>query len=459
MKKTLFASLLAITLSACGPIPGPKPPIPPTPTPPAERTVAFVVRDTTGGVREGVTVQLNDLTPPGYHYGVTNHDGYVAFGNVTGALVATDTMLTQADCPTYVKPLTLTAGVNLTVRVGEYGAPPDVQLPAFECKPILPPPPTRVQALTMCMSFQGLTVQTQQYGELPWWEAPLTWLDLQSDREAVYAAKHANHNAFCPNGDTHAMVFVPHGDPLYNEWGQAYSPDKFGARDWTNGNQGPMDPKFVALVTEVRQHGFIPFIVGAEEYGNPDVGKAIQQAKIMHDALRDAPAGDLREHGVFLPGFDGVFYGWEPSHVVIPQWAAAIRSWCSWCFIAIEHQTGHIPLGEGPSDWTPTGLMKDFDAVYSEFNDDQFDDTVWQIGGRLLGPAYIRPPEQPANDDPNPPHYLEQGSPRGPFVTCAMEFGTYGYVRWYYGPTPQANDEHVAGQRAYFVKTGWTCGG
>lgn len=475
--KTWFTRLsLAVTLavsSACGgalaggtiSFPVFNPPTVPTPVviaAPSFRAVAVVVADNFHVLRVGAHVQLNDTQPPGFHYGDTNTDGYVAFDNVNTSIVDTFVVVTQPGCVDYTQALKLPAG-NQTIRVGFPGDGSatnneDVWLPPVNCTPPMPPIPSRMEVLKMCMSFQGLTVHTQQYGDLPWWEAPLTWLDLPQDRQAVYAAKHANHNPWCPNGDTHAMVFVPFGKPIYDEPGQPYSADRFPARDWTNGNT-VMDPKFVALVTEVRQNGFIPIIVGAEEYGFPDPSKAIVQISLIVQALQRAPAGDLTQHVSLMPGFDGVFYGWEPSHSAIPLWAQAIRAICPWCYIAIEHGTGHIPLGEGASDWTPVGLMKDFDALYSEFNDDQYDDTTWQIPARLLCGAYVRPSIQPSGDDPNPPCYL-LGSPRGPQINCAMEFGTYGYVRGSYGPTPQANDDHVNNvQRPYFVKLGYTCGG
>src|SRR5262249_46850154 len=86
------------------------------------------------------------------------------------------------------------------------------------------------------------------------------------------------------------------------------------------------------------------------------------------------------------------------------------------------------PLGEGGSDYAPGGRMQDFDFVLGEYPGDLQGDMVWQILGRMVRP-YHRPPEQPADDDPNPPYYLRQPSPRGPFAYNCFEWNLYDWVR------------------------------
>lgn len=367
------------------------------------------------------------------------------------------------DCVTSIPDGSYDFFVGVTVGVAGYGQGWFVGANGSTCPssltPIAPPfpqPATRDAILKMCMSFQGLNVQTS-FGNEPYFEASLAWHDQLADRQAIYAAKHASRNAFCPNGDTHAMIFVPWGHPLYDEAGQFYTADKFPAIDWTN-NSTAMDPKFIALVTEVIQNGFIPVIVGAEDLGWVTPALANHQVSRFVSALQTAPVGDLTKYVSLMPGFDGVFYGWANDQTSIPGWASSIRTTCPLCNIVIEHQTGHIPLGEGPSDWTSGGAMQVYDALYSEFNDDQFDDTVWQIGARTLGlvskgGTYVRPAGQPSGDDPNPPYYIPNPNPRGKIYVCAMEFGTYGWVRRQY------DNVHVAGQRAYFQNIGYSCGG
>lgn len=342
---------------------------------------------------------------------------------------------------------------------------PRVLTPLVPPPPPLPPAPSRDEALNVCLSFQGLTVHTQQYGDLPWFESALTWLDLPADRQAVYAAKRAAKNLFCPGGDTHALIHVPVGDPLYDEPNQPYSSDRFGPRDWTNG-MTKMDPKFTALVQEVRRAGFIPLVFACGDGAEPkNYACAMAETPLLLDALQHDGLRDLRQDVVFIPGYDGVFYGWgqnaEETRREIISWPTLIRASCPLCYIGIEHNTGHIPLGEGDGDWVDAGQMRIFDLLLSEFDDDRFDDSVWQIAARTIGPAYNRPAEQPAADDPGAPFgpnagqfYLRQGTPRGRFYACAFEFGLYGQVHGDY------DGNHVnTAQRPYFKNIGYSCGG
>jgi hypothetical protein len=323
----------------------------------------------------------------------------------------------------------------------------------FVLQPVPPPPfppaPLRASVLNVHITGQGMYVNTQQFGTLPWWEAALTYLN-PADRNAVYVAKHAS--TAWPGGDTHAIIAVPSGRALYDEPNQPYSADRFPPLDWTNGGT-QMVPEFDALVIEVIQNGFIPMI-----FLDETMDTSFKTLPVVINALQHSPQGDLTPYVIIGPGWDGVFYGWEPSHTVIPQWAANARALCPNCYLFIEHNVGHIPLGEGPSDWCPTCLMKDFDLLLSEFWDGVFDDTVWQIGARTIGlvskgGTYVRPPDQPAGDDPNAPFYLAPGNNRGPFLACAFEFGMYGWVR------QSSTAAQQASWRQYFKNIGYVCGG
>jgi hypothetical protein len=308
--------------------------------------------------------------------------------------------------------------------------------------PPFPPPPTRQQALNVHITGQGLTVDTQQYGTLPWWEAALTYL-TSTDRNAVYAAKHAS--TAWPSGDAHAIIAVPSGRALYDEPNQPYNATAFPPLDWTNGGTA-MVPEFDALVIEVIRNGFVPMIFLDETMATSN-----KTLPVVIDALQHSALGDLTPYVIILPGWDGVFYGWEPSHEVIPAWAANARRQCPACYLGIEHNVGHIPLGEGDSDWTPTGLMKDFDLLLSEFWDGIFDDTVYQIAGRTIRP-YHRPADQVG--DPNPPMYMK-GNLRDPNAqpACFFEFGMYGWVR---GSSSAAS---IVQWRKRFKDLGYACGG
>lgn len=296
-----------------------------------------------------------------------------------------------------------------------------------------PTVPTRDQLIHVQTSgMQGLLVDTAQFGQLPWWDAALPWLDAL-DRVAVYAAK-------ASAGDTHCLIELPCGPPLYNESGQAYSPDKFGPLDWMAGNTA-VDPQLPALLDEVRLAGFLPVLFLGGDDGERGYPIAVQQLPLIVSAL-----GDRMRSTLIIPGWDGVFYGWTPEHIV--AFGAQFRSLCPNGYLGIEMSEGHIPLGEGPSDWCPTCRMKDYDVLLTEFSPDNLhQDSTWQIAGRLLGPAYIRPPDQPAGDDPNPPWYLRAGSPRGPVGTCAFEYDTYYWVR--------GSVAEVETHRAYLKSLGW----
>lgn len=315
----------------------------------------------------------------------------------------------------------------------------------WNLQPIPPPfpqPPPRAQVLNLHITGQGMNVDTQQFGTLPWWEAALTYLN-PADRAEVYKQKHQSTAWF--GGDTHVIIAVPSGRALYDEPNQPYSADRFPPLDWTNGGT-KMVPEFDALVIETIQNGFIPTI-----FLDETMDVSFKTLPVVIDALQHSPMGDLTPYVLIGPGWDGVFYGWEPSHTVIPNWAALARSVCPKCYLFIEHNVGHIPLGEGPTDWTPTGLMKDFDVLFSEFYDGVFDDTVWQIAGRTIRP-YNRPAEQVG--DPNPPDYMH-GNLRDPNrqPACAFEFGMYGWVRSLSSAASQAS------WRQYFKNIGYTCGG
>lgn len=282
--------------------------------------------------------------------------------------------------------------------------------------------------------MQGLIVQTSQFGQLPWWDAALPWLNSQ-DRQTVYAAKHAK-------GDRHQLIALPSGPPLYNESNQSYSPDKFGPLDWTNNNTS-VDPRLNSLITEVLENDFIPVLFLNGDDGEAGYQVAIKQLPLVVNAL-----GPLMNSIVVVPGWDGVFYGYTPDHVV--AFGQLFRQLVPNGYLAIEMSEGHIPLGEGVGDWTPTGRMKDYDSLLVEFNPDNLhQDSTWQISARLLGPKWHRPSDEPSGDDTNPPWYLGAGSPRGPFAVIPFEYDTYPWVR---GLDPATDAAHAA----YLASVGWT---
>lgn len=448
MKKLL--SVLAFVLSACGPIPiPPQPPLPPDPPAVTLQTTDMVACDSPFDYNycAGAPGATFTITPQGMADSPRVQGGDSNGYTLVQGLPDTWKNAALAIRADGYEPFDTTVNIPGLVANNANVLPSgDHAHNAFQLKkivPPLPPPPTRSQVLNMHITGQGLIVNTQQFGTLPWWEAALTYLN-SADRATVYAAKHAS--TAWSGGDTHAIIAVPSGRALYDEPDQPYSADRFPPLDWTNSGT-KMSPQFAALVFELIQNKFIPMIFLDETFDTSN-----KTLPVVIDALQHSAYGDLTPYVIIGPGWDGVFYGWEPSHVVIPAWAAAGRAKCPKCYFFIEHNVGHIPLGEGPSDWTPTGLMKDFDLLLSEFWDGVFDDSVWQIAGRTIRP-YHRPAEQPTTDDPNPPFYLEPGSPRGPFLACAFEFAMYGFVR------SKSTPAQVQSWRQYFKDRGYTCGG
>lgn len=303
--------------------------------------------------------------------------------------------------------------------------PPPPPPPPPPLPPPLPSPPTRDQALAIRTSgMQGLTVHTDQFGDLPWFEAALSSLNA-TDRQAVYAVKHAA-------GDTHCLIDISWN---YAEPGQPYgSGNLVPPRDMT----GDLS-SFRDLVEEIIRAGFIPVVfLAGDGQSNPNGGyndpvgwtRGYQWLYMAMGRITTIPSEwqPLLPYIVFVPGFDGVFYGWDPYQVA--AFGSRFRTICPICYLAIEHNIGHIPVGGGPADYGFNGPMSTYDAILSEFDPyNLHQDSTWQIAGRLLGPRWRRPGDMPAGDDPAPPWYLAPGTPRGPYVTVAFEYDTYFWVR------------------------------
>jgi len=298
--------------------------------------------------------------------------------------------------------------------------PQPVPVPAPQPGPPPAPTPdpiptyTRDQVCRVRTSFQGLTVHTSQYGDLPWFEPAISSLSPE-DREAVYAAKHAA-------GDTHLGIAVSW---RYAEAHQAY--EHVPGRDLSNDL-----PTLRALVEDAIRHGFIVtlHLAGdgqstASGYNDPVGWTYGHQWLMAHLAEIIAAMDGVNDAILYVPGYDGVFYGWTPDQVI--AFGQKFRQLLPNGYLAIEHNIGHIPVGNGAGDWA--GPLQTYDVVLSEFDWPLHKDSTWQIAGRLLGPTYHRPSDQPAGDDPTPPWYLKAGTPRGKYYAIAYEYGEYQWVR------------------------------
>lgn len=304
----------------------------------------------------------------------------------------------------------------------------------------VPPVPSRDQLCAVQMSFQGLTFTTPSYGEVFWWET-IAWWPNPADRQAAYAAKRAA-------GDTHIIL----------DLSGAYKEGIPGAYNDTGADYAQNLPALVALAEEVIREGFLIDLrlagdgQGAGPGYNDPVGLTYGHDWLMANFPRIASAfAPLADYIVFVPGYDGIFYSWEPEQVV--AFGKLFRSIFPKGTLGLEFNTGHIPLGEGPGyrdAYGHGGCMQDYDVIYGEFDPFNYHaDSTWQICGRLVSP-YTRPIDQPAGDDPHPPFLLGAPNARGPWVFIAFEILTYNFVRGLCGP------EEPAAYRKYFKDMGCT---
>lgn len=409
----------------------PKPPVvvPPPVANPQYKAISIVTLDANGNPVKGVSVALDGNANA---FPLTNDDGYSLQNYVPYGLTASQLTANVSGFKPYSQHVDLPLhNQNLTIALEAAVKP-------------LPAPPTRDGILGARLTFQGLVVDTKAFGRLPWFEAALPWLNAE-DRQAVYKAKHLA-------GDTHCIVFIPGGPPLYDEPNQPYSADRFGPLDWTAGDT-KLDPQFDALLREVIGEGFkvLLFLDGdaPENYG-----RGMKQLDLLKQDVDFATL--LYKYCVVIPGWDGIFYGWIPEQIV--DWGLKFRSLFPDGYAGLEFSTGHIPVGEGGEDYKPRtgaphvnpGRMEDFDLILAEFDNNLHQDSCWQILNRMEA-NYIRPSDQPAGDDPNRVFYLGTPNPRGPFYHLCFEYGEYEFVR---GGCSQASIDQVNNNRAYLKSMG-----
>lgn len=306
-------------------------------------------------------------------------------------------------------------------------------------EPPFPPPPTRDELCAVQMSFQGLEFIAPSYGHVFWWETIAWWSNVE-DRQAAYAAKRAA-------GDTHIILDL---SGSYKELGESY--DDIGA-DYSQNL-----PALVALAEEAIREGFLIDLrlagdgQGAGPGYNDPVGMTYGHDWLMANFPRIAEAfAHLAEYIVFVTGYDGVFYSWDPDQVI--AFGQLFRSIFPNGALGIEFNTGHIPLGEGPGyrdAYGHNGCMQDYDVLYGEFDPFNYHaDSTWQIVGRLVSP-YTRPSDEPSGDDPRPPFLLGTPNVRGPWFFIAFEIVTYCWVRG------QSSPADIDAYRRYFADMGCT---
>lgn len=394
----------------------------------------------------------------GFLFAITNPDGYAVWNDVPMPFSGT---LQIAGAAQFYQQTVSVNAANVTLRCGPSPSnPQDIQLPAvvpFKQGSVLPAPPSRDQLCGINTSLQGLMYETTQYGPIPaWWYAILNPTDQASALQTHKAA-----------GNTHISISI---SEAYKEPGTLWPDALCQGYDFAYDLEG-----FRNVLRPVIASGLLIDLplAGDGMSVNPDpqqgqyndpVGNTYGYQWLMNNFARivdglkgdGSPQQDLTPYIIFRPGWDSVFYGWSiPGEVPdrqpdrVKAFGELFRSILPNGALAIEHTPGNIPCGEGGSDYAPGGLMTTYDTILSEFNT-VHENSCWQIVARLV-PSYVRPPDQPANDDPNPPFYLAPGNPRGKYFYVAFEPTVGGIYQWCRGQCSEADVQKV---RSYLKALG-----
>lgn len=315
----------------------------------------------------------------------------------------------------------------------------------------LPPPPTRDAILRGPSFMQGIRVTTQQYGTYNVFGPDLNNLLLPDDRRAFYAVNRSAGATVCQIG-----------------WaGETYAEPDFAYRvpgpdmKWVRNPEG-----FCDLIAElIIIGGFAGALVMLPGDGETGVTRdtygrqwVMDHVKILTDAMHSYRLGDLTRYSIIVPGYDGVWYGWQSAEALL-EYAHYVRELVGPTgYQALEFGAGICHLGNGKDDFTRPGGLSAFDLILQEFAYRPRDNTnqIWQPSARLLGPAYRRSPDQPADSDPGAPYaagsgfdYLSEPTPRGPWYRWPWEVDTYGWVR------ERLTLADVQADQAYIHACGW----
>ena len=337
----------------------------------------------------------------------------------------------------------------------------DPPVPTLEySKPI--PNFTRDEVCGCQVTLSGLLITTAQFGTQPWFELAYQCLASAEDRKNVRIQKKQA-------GDTGVVI------EFFNDQRYIY-PNRPGNETWLGQcvtNVGEFDKELFKLyIREILEDGLVPVVVFDGDNGdNPVDGypNALRQLPVLVDLLSEYASNIL-----FARFWDGVFYGSEPEN--IQNFGTQFRKLLPNGHLAIEFNPGHIPVGNGPSDYQlPDGMMVGYDVIVAEYfwpsanntppsiigavydehhgyspvyasNADNWTQ-VWQINARLMD-NYKAPTNQPFNvqtialdgpskgqtvivssDSQNPPNYLKSGNARGKYFFWAWELGEYEWVR------------------------------
>lgn len=428
--------------------------------------LAIVTVTSAGAPVSGVIAYLRSPSiDGGFLFAITNPDGYAEWDNVpvpfTGVLELAGAAKWYGD-PANINlgyPVSVPPGVNITIRCGPSPHnPQDILCPPvvpFKGGSVLPAIPTRAQVCGVRTSLQGLTYQTVEFGPIPAW----FYARLSDDDRA--AARQTHKDAL----DTHIPIPI---SEAYKEPGTLWPEALKQGYDYTQ----DLDALRAVCTEVICDDLFVDMPLAGDGMGdgpgyNDPVGNTYGQGWLMTNLARIIAAlkgdgtstkPDLTPYIIFRPGWDAVFYGWGVDGEVPDQQPDRVRKFGELFrqllpngYLAIEHTPGNIPCGEGGGDYAPGGLMTNYDTIMSEFNT-VHEDSCWQVVARMVQ-SYVRPPDQPPNDDPNPPFYLAPGNPRGPYFYVAFEPTKGGVYEWCRGWCTLADVQAV---RAYLLGLGCT---
>jgi hypothetical protein len=446
-KCLIFAAFLG--LISCVPL------TPPTPVPPPPPALAPMAVHT---CVPGAQVWIDGAGVPSNYSVPQTQDGVY---NIPTTVVAFNIHATAAGYPQYGVVAPTNAQLNTVVFFGNctnqtQGGVHVVVTPAWSpLVPPLPAYPSRSQLANSQENMQGEILASACFTG-NWWDPFITTFSDPACRQAVYTMKHAA-------GDQAIIIPLSWSYLESGVIGPTQGTDFWG--NLTGLRSLLLEAIANGFYIDLRMAGDGESASGAPcpagAYNDP-VGHTYGRACVLGElpaliqALKGdggtSTAGDLTPFIKFNTGFDGVFYGWEPSVAEIGAFGSAFRALLPQGYLAIEFNIGHIPCGEGTGSFgNPAGCLWNFDEVDAEFDPNQVhDDANWQISARLLGPLYKRPADQPAGDDPSPACYTCVLNSRGlPYVSVAFELDTYYWVRNSISlPATQAN-------AAYLRAEGW----
>lgn len=296
-------------------------------------------------------------------------------------------------------------------------------------------PPTRDEVLTARVGFQGVTIQTQQYGAIKAWGPEIGSLTDTDRASYVRQMITAGFNA--------CEVAVSWNYPVY----------PIGGRDLSQ-NLTELRRQVKQIITVGGPIGLKAVLVfcagdGLSVNPNPQPGQyndpggwTYGREWLLHNFSRiyaafgpqsDDPI-DLRPWVVFVPGYDACdAYQWDSGANVVEVWhlMRLVVDAGGAGYVGFEWPAGQCQLGDGFPTYTQANagcidlwLLETPAGPYPPSDDNNIRQLTQQVG-RMCRP-YNRPAW--AVDDPSPPFYGPFNTPRGPAPVQLYEHSTYDWT-------------------------------